>query len=158
MIPSTQDAVLNFVEITKKGISVQTKSIIDRVKDGELKALDVKIKCKALEALTKELAKQLDPMARDEAETYGAKTFDHLGAKVELAETGTAYDYYACQDPVYNQLKVKLAEIQDQIKAREEVLKANKSKWIYVDEETGESFEVLPPVKTSNSSVKISFQ
>lgn len=152
------DSVLNIVGLSKVAIKQASDAIILQINEGELNPLDVKLKLKALEALIKEMSEILDPLARKEAETYGQKSFEKYGAKIELAETGTSYDFTWCNDYELNILNSQKTELDLKIKEREKFLKALSKSMTVVHEDTGEIITINPPVKKSTSSVKISFK
>lgn len=82
------------------------------------------------------------------------------GAKIELAEVGTKYDYSKCADPLYDQLYDHLQEcltlLNEKIKIRETFLKSLPIEGLLVtEEETGETYKIYPPSKSSTSSYKV---
>lgn len=88
---------------------------------------------------------------------YGDEKPSYAGAKMSVAEVGVRYDYSECGDAKYNELVAARAELDAQIKAREDFLKHMDGLQTIVDENTGEVFTVKPPVKTSSTSVKVTF-
>jgi hypothetical protein len=97
---------------------------------------------------------------RDEAELYAKEGGLRLyGHKIEPIEAGTKYNYAECNDPIYKRLLEKKAIIEAEVKAREKFLQAVPYKGMSInDEETGEAdITIFPPVKTSTSTVKITF-
>ena len=146
------------IEVSKEYIKDVTNAILQSVKEGYANALETKIKLKVLENVIKETFSILDSLARSEAEKHGEKTFEMLGAKVELAETGTKYDYAGCGDVIYARLVQESEALQAKIKEREAILKAIKTTAHMVDEQTGEMFQVTAPVKSSTSSIKITIK
>ena len=154
----SETSVLNIVGLSKVAIKQASEAIILQINEGELNPLDVKLKLKALEALIKEMSEILDPMARKEAETYGQKSFEKYGAKIELAETGTSYDYDNCNDEKYLRLLEKESDAIRERKSYEDKLKSMKQCVTKINKSTGEIITINPPVKKSTSSVKISFK
>lgn len=151
------NGLLNIVKISGADIAEMAQAIVAKAKDGETNPLEVKLKLKALESIIKDCAAYIDPLAREEAEKYGSKSFKAMGAKVELAETGTKYDYSECNDLEYSKLLNESMVIEAQLKAREMFLKSLKSPTELVNKDTGETWTANPPVKKSTSSLKISF-
>lgn len=142
--------------LTKTDIKAATASLVEAVKDGSLNPLHAKLKMKALETMLKEAASEIDSYAREEAEKHGGKSFECYGAKVDLIEAGVKYDFTNCGDPVYNELTKQAAEIAAQIKNREAFLKTVQGSMNIVTED-GEGVTVYPPVKSSTSTIKITF-
>lgn len=140
---------------TKERVNTIVENTLQQLEGGNASALDIKLRLKFFENIVKEFGKTcLDKFAREEAEKYGAK-FELKGAKIELAETGAKYDYSNCNDSIYNDLLIKQTEIDQQVKERETFLKAIKDKLTIVNEDSGEITEIYPPVKSSNSSIKV---
>lgn len=78
------------------------------------------------------------------------------GTKVEEIEGGTKYDYTASNDVTWDRLKAQRNAIDDLLKARETFLKTVPSKGMTItDEDTGETWTVFPPLKTSTTTYKI---
>jgi hypothetical protein len=97
---------------------------------------------------------------RDEAELYAKEGGLRLyGHKIEPIEAGTKYNYSECNDPIYKRLLEKKAIIEAEVKSREKFLQAVPYKGMSInDEETGEAdITIYPPVKTSTSTVKVTF-
>lgn len=151
------NGLLSLVKISKADITEMAQVIIAKAKDGETNPLEVKLKLKALESVIKDCAASIDPLAREEAEKYGSKSFEAMGAKVELAETGTKYDFSECQDLEYEKLLNESIVLDAQLKAREMFLKSLKGPTELTNKDTGEVWTANPPVKKSTSSLKISF-
>lgn len=93
---------------------------------------------------------------RSEVELYGKMLITNNSSKVELAETGTKYDYSNCNDAEYLSLLADLEKAKEMVKVRESFLKGVPSKGFEVtDTTTGEIVTIYPPVKTSTSSFKV---
>lgn len=153
----TEIAILDSVQITKPFIADTSQSIISSIQNGEVNPLDLKLKVKAVESVLETIKPVLDQHARTEAEKYGAKTFEHLGASVELFEAGTKYDYSACNDEQYNELLAMQEVLKEKMKEREAFLKSIKGSMNIVNE-SGEAVTVFAPIKKSTSSLKITIK
>ena len=143
--------------LTKSEQTDMAQQIIDRVNDGELSAMEAKLFLKSAESVVSRAMEGIDPLARREAERYGEKSFRLKGVNVELANTGTKYDYSECNDPELTNLQEKLDEIKKQVTARQKFLQTLKKPTTIVDDATGEIITINPPVKTYNEGLKISF-
>lgn len=81
------------------------------------------------------------------------------GVKFQAAETGTAYHYENCNDPLLDEYNKHIETLKEKIKQRQEMLQTiPKEGMDMVNIETGESYKVYPPYKTSNSSFKITMK
>jgi len=146
-----QDAlqIVSITPTTRQQIKERADTFMALVDSGELKALDLKLMIKAMADFVKQFEEtELTRLSRNEAETYGKK-FDYKGAKIELTEAGTTYDYKVCEDIVFNRMV-------EELESRKKWLQSLKHPAPSVDPLTGESFTVNPPVKKSTSTVKIS--
>jgi hypothetical protein len=144
--------------ITGDQITEFSRQLIAELDSGDLDPLKFKIALKAIEKTMEIIKPTLDKLARDAAEQYGEKSFNLIGAKVELKEAGARYDYTLCGWPVRNRIEVQRQEIDAKLKECDTFLKSIKSPTTIVDEDTGEVVTVHPPVKTATSTVQITFK
>ena len=145
VLPSTVSQIHNFVD-----------RFIQEMGGGCIEATKVALQLKAMETLIKKL--RANPKIRDmimesvDKETDKVFTID--GARFEKSETGTSYDFSNCGSSTWERLKKEEESLAVDLKAEEEKLKMlYYSDLEIADEETGEILN--PPVKTSNSYVKI---
>ena len=151
-------ALFNSMDVTRQSIGETVAVILKAVDEGAVNALEARIRLKAIEEVVSTASSSIAKYVRDEAEKHGAKSFDYMGAKVELAETGVNYNYDVCGDQEWEELQASLKQLKADIKAREEFLKSLKKPITVANEETGEIITINPPVKTSTSGVKISIK
>lgn len=90
----------------------------------------------------------------DEATKNAGKIETSSGAKIEVFETGTSYNY--SNNPEWVELKNAEKEISDKRKAIEDVLKRIPAGKILVDEESGQS--LVGPSKTSKTNFKLTLK
>ena len=148
--------LITSVDLSKASVRTVADQLIELAETGN--PLEVKLKLKAMQEAIAEACKKVDAMARDEAEKYGSKSFDYLGCNVSLIEAGTSYDYSNCGDIELEQMLAEQSALEARIKARKEIVKNIKGKMILVNESTGESYEVVPPIKSSISTIKITLK
>lgn len=146
ILPNTKDEIISF-----------SQKLLTQIEDGDIDPLKVHIQLKAIETVIKNVNDNnfYKAAIRTGAEAYGAKQFPAFGAKVELAEVGTKYNFENCGHTVYNDLCSKIKQLEAEKKEIETLLKAITKPTPMILE--GEAVEVFPPVKTSTSSIKISF-
>jgi len=95
----------------------------------------------------------------ESAENVGQKSFQFHNAKFEIKETGVKYDFSKCEDEVLTRLYSQQSELDAKVKSRESMLKTVPAKgMIITDEETGETFTVYPPAKSSTTSVAVTLK
>lgn len=99
-----------------------------------------------------ELEKNLKELGVNELYKYDKSRFEAHNVEMQVAEVGTKYDYSATKKWV--ELQDQIDEIKAKQKQVEAMCKSLKSKTITVDEETGETLEFYPPVKSSTTSIK----
>ena len=143
--------------MSKTDLSIAAKTAVDNLMErGNVLEIAEQVSC--MEHFLKEV--KADPRytryVREEVEKYGKEFKTSSGAKIELAEVGTKYDFSQCGDVVLQRWENSLSELEEKIKARKDLLKSVPSEGLtQVDMETGETFTVYPPSKSSTSSVKI---
>lgn len=143
LLPSNKDQVAKFVTILRNALE-----------SGDINPLSFAIQMKAMEEVAERLRK--DPFIQDiiieELEKYGKETV-YNGVKFNIRENGTRYDFTACEDSVYEDLKYKVDILTKELKDRENWLKGIKPGYPAVDKETGEI--INPPTKKSTTGVVI---
>lgn len=130
------------------------EKLTSEIENGTVSPLDVLAQVKCTEKSFELLKEKLMQFALEEAEKY-EKSFEYKSVKIERAELGTKYDFSKTNDFKLARIEVKVKEFTEQKKARETTLKSLKDKMIEVDEETGETFEIFPPIKTSTTGLKV---
>lgn len=140
---------------TKSNADLMAQSIVQAVEEGNINPVELGVKIRWLQDILERTYSGITGAIRTEAEKYGKEGIRSLGgARIDLSETSTKYDY--SHDPVWASLQEKLEPIKAEIKERETMLKTLKKPFEQVDPETGEVIVVSPPLKTSVSGVKIS--
>lgn len=141
--------------LTKSQIKVIAQSSVHELMNNG-RILEAAEALTVMENFIKEVrsSKEFTDYVRDEVSKNGKDITNPSGAKIELAETGTKYDFSQCSDPVLVQLEAKLETVEDMIKDRKEMLKKVSASGmdILIDDEL---IKVFPPSKTSTSSYKI---
>jgi hypothetical protein len=146
--------------------------IIESVESGESNPLKVLAGLKAMESLVSTLtdkspktnrhadkAKFLNDCVMATAEHYSGKKFLAFGATFTKTEVGTKYDYTLCNDPKLAELDKAAKDAADQLKKRQEFLKMVPVEGLDIlEQETGETYTVYPPSKSSTSTVSVSFK
>lgn len=143
--------IIKFNEImpTKSNIDLVAQPIIKNIEDGNFNVLEFQVKAKFLiEVLNNALKKTREDAIRD----VEKGNTNYLGAKLEIAETGTKYEYSTNQD--WQELENKIVELKKQQKEIEDLIKiATKKGVAIVNPTTGET--IMPVKKESTSSYKV---
>lgn len=115
-------------------------------------------KFKVIEMLKEAVADKLREASVAELKKYPEKDIMLYGAEFKVGEFGVKYDFTACMDPKWTELDRRIKELQEDKKARETYLKTLKGKTTWIDPDTGELCELMPPIKTSVTSVSCSIK
>lgn len=156
-------------------------NIIDRVESGNIPALKALTAIKALESLAEILTNKdpkknrhadkailLQSLVGDDIAKQPEKKFSMYGASFTKTEVGTKYDWSQCNDPKLIELELAAKAASEALNTRQEFLKtvpaskiaAGKEEGglLIVEQETGETYRIYPPSKTSTSSISVSFK
>lgn len=150
-------SILHLFDCTKEQRESFANQVITAVKDGATCPLRTKILIKNLQEILEVIDKETREEQLAEAEKYGEKKFSFLGARIEIGEVGTKYDYSVCNNPEWAEANNQEKEWSGKRKAIEgQLQKMTKPQRIVNDD--GEVIELLPPAKTSKTALKISLK
>lgn len=141
------------LQLHKGEILELATEILQQVNDGILDDVDVKVFAKKGEVFFKALNEGLS----GKVELPQEKDYKKHGCTMRMQDTGVRYDYSACGHPVIDELNQFMADKKPLIDKVEKELKGLKSETEITDEETGETFTVKPPFRSSGRSVIITF-
>jgi hypothetical protein len=154
------------IQVSEDGAEQVGERIYNDVLEGRTSAIAVVEFLKYLDQISSVVKGKSDlngeykfvDLVRDEIKRNsedGKSCLTKYGTKLELAETGTKYDFTACGDPEWEDLEKQSKELDTKKKEREKFLKTIGDKGLIItDEETGETKKLFPPIKTSTSSYK----
>lgn len=143
------------LKMNKSDISETISEKIELIDDGYLDVVDFFIYLKKLEYVVKtSLDAVKDRIDYSKFENTQSKYYCELVAK----QVGVKYDFSNCGHYHYNQYAKTINETKEEMKQIETFLKSLKSKTSIVDEESGEVFELNPPIKTGSTTVQLTFK
>lgn len=157
----TTTSILSLFETNKEQRQDFAIRVVEAFDNGMADPLKVHLQVKCMEDIIKLLNANTRYKSHvlDAASTYGQKSFEFQNSKVEIKEVGVKYDYSKCGDPILEELYNHQEMTEAKIKARETLLKATSEKgMIITDDQTGETFTVYPPAKSSTTSVAITLK
>lgn len=157
----TTTSILALFQTDKAQRESFVMDLVSRLESGAVDPLTIHLQAKSMEDVVKLLNAntRYKTAVLEAAQAYGQKSFQFHNAKVEIKETGVKYDYSKCEDPVLNDLLARQAELDDQLKNRQELLKTVSEKGLVItDPETGETYTVYPPAKSSSTNVAITLK
>ena len=148
---------ISLYDLTKTECGEFVTRLVEKLDAGGLHPLQVHKQVKCMEDLIKQITKNKDYRKHilDEASKYG-KSFELNGAKYQVKEAGTEYDYSQCNDPFYDELQAAAISAAEKLKARAIFLQSlPTSGMIITDPLTGETYTAYPPSKSSTTTVSI---
>lgn len=157
-MPETALQVLGLFSTSKESIQNFSNQIIREVKEGRADALRIKVYLKTLEQIIEQIDTNTKSEQRTEAEKYGERPFDFMGASIQVVPVKTDYDYSLCNDAYLQTLEISAERIAQKIKARKELLKTLGEPTPLGDPETGEIYTVYPPIKKAQTGIKVSIK
>jgi len=136
-------------DFKKATIQAEATNIVQRVKDGEISALQAHLMAKALVKMADIIVDQTKAETITEAATYGKHEAEIFGASFQIANTPDTYDFESDQE---------YKELSDALKKRRELLtQALKTIAIMADINGVEIPKV--PVKTyGGETIKVTFK
>jgi len=143
-------------EITKNQIQIIAESYLENIsnKGKVLELADMISKMEYFIKLVRENKGYIEEV-RSEVQKFGKEYKSPSGTKIELAETGTKYDFTHCGCSELIELEDIQDQVESKIKAMKDFLKALPDEGMMVmNSTTGELEMVFPPIKTSTSSFK----
>lgn len=156
----TTTSILKLFQTTKEERQSFALDLIEKLNSGFVDPLEVHLQVKCMEELVKSLTsnQEYKELVLNSAEKNG-KSFQFHNAKVEIKEVGVKYDFSKCNDPILTELNEKITQLSKELKDRETMLKTVQSSGLTIlNEDTGETFTVYPPSKSSSTSVAITLK
>lgn len=145
LMPSRREEINNFVEMAKNEILTSGDN-----------PLMLAIQLKAMEEVIAQLRKdgKIRTMMILEAVKYGEKSFNFMGATLQIKESGVKYDYTSCGDSEWERLDAEINALNDRKKSRENFLKALTCP--IAIPETGEI--INPPIRTATETLNVTLK
>lgn len=132
------------------------EKLIEEMEQGNVNPLQAHVYIKSIEDLLNrffdgkkypELTKRYKLLVSDEAAKHG-KSFEAYGAKFQVKETGTQYDWESTHDVKVMELLAKFDEAKRELQERQDMLKMLPASGL-ADPESGNM--IYPPNKTSTT-------
>lgn len=147
--------IIKLLPFSKQKVSEFAKELKQSLENGEIDPLEMAIYFKGIEETIKQVKDTMSGMAVNEAEKYG-KSFEFKGAKIDIREVGTSYDYSNSGDIDWERINSEINAAKERQKEREALIKSLKEPMTAVYEETGETYTIYPPIKKSTTGIVIS--
>lgn len=153
-VPDSPMSMLRLMPNKTTEIASFVKQIISAVKSGDANPLEVLVMLRSLELVSELVREEIKENINTAAEKYPERKFEAFGAIVEKADFGK-FNYSSSCDPEWETLDSQFRTIENKRKEREAFLRALKEPMTAVNRETGEVYEIRPPLKKSNEGVKV---
>jgi|KBSMisStaDraftv2_1062788.scaffolds.fasta_scaffold363225_1 hypothetical protein len=154
--PDTPMSVLELFSTSKDSIKLFGDSIIDQVKEGNADPLRIAALTRSMEAIAKYVNDNLKDNQKNEAQKYGDKPFMAHGCEMQYTSVKTDYVYAVCGDPIWNELQLESAKLNEQIKQRQEWLKTMGNPQ---DVRVGDELvTIIPPMKKTQMGLKVTIK
>jgi len=158
ILPDSPASVMQLFDADKQALLSFAANIVNSVIDGNENALKVQVLVKKQEFVLEKIKEGIKESLKTEAAKYGEKEFDYAGTKCHYTPTATSYDFEQCNDPEYVKLMLDFEYAKSKLEQRKEWLKAMGGPEHLLDQETGETFTVYPPIKKQAMGVKVSLK
>lgn len=157
----TTTSILSLFETNKSQRQSFALGVVDAITEGRVDPLKIHLQVKCMEDIIKLL--NSNTIYKSEvlgaAEKMGQKTFEFQSSKFEIKETGVKYDYSKCDHPRLKQLYEEQEKLCAEIKDIEALLKTVPDRGMtIVEEDSGETYTVYPPAKSSTTSVAVTLK
>lgn len=144
----------NLLASDKATLNEMVSDIIERVYDGWADPMDAMIYAKKGEYLFKAIIDGI----KKKVELPEGKSFTKHNAVLAEQMVGVRYDYSNCNDPEWDTLTDQINSLDKRRKEREKYLKLITSPKTEIDVETGDIFEIEPPIKSGSLSIKLTLK
>jgi len=158
ILPDSPSSVMQLFDADKQALIAFAASIINSVNDGHENALKVQVLLKKQEFVLEKIKEGIKEPLKTEAAKYGEKEFDYAGTKCHYTPTATSYDFEACGDQELVRLQLEFEKAKANLDRRKEWLKAMGGPEHLLDEGTGETYTIYPPIKKSSMGVKVTLK
>ena len=145
---SELDATLNKQDI--EGLAHRDAASL--LENPELSSLELYVELKRYHHYLTSILEIIKDPALQVAQQTEVKNFTHTSSRISIM-TRTKYDY--SNDVTWQSLESKASDMKDQLKAHQEKLSALKAPTTYVDSDTGEVIELIPPEKSVEQSLMV---
>lgn len=148
----------NLLNLTKQYMSDSVRMATISVTEGNYDAIKALVYAKKGQELFTLLEKSIRPIAEDKQRLSKGEVYSLHNADVAQRESGVKYDFSACNDREYNDLKARYEAISTELKSREEFLKRVSKDMELVDTGSGETYTIHPPVRSGKLGLTISIK
>lgn len=169
----TTTSILALFDTNKEQRQSFIMSTMEALESGEADPLMVHYQLKCIEKIIEEMTNTDEKKNRDgyrvatrykellleAVEKRREKKFQFLNSTVEIKEVGVKYDYSKCEDVELQEWQSQADVLNEKIKNRQKMLQTIPVKGMpMVNEDTGETYTVYPPAKSSTTSIAVTLK
>ena len=152
--------ILSLFQTTKAERAAFVSNVITNIEDESVDPLKIHLQLKSLIDISEQLL---------ENETYrkyllsaaekNGKKFTYQNAEFSIKEVGTRYNWDNCDDIELTDLLLQNESLKEKLKVKQDFLKKVPIAGLAVlNEETGETYKVYPPSKSSTTAVSVTLR
>lgn len=142
------EGVESALSLTQSDFALAATDYFEKLESGEVDEIDLYIAFKKVEKYVKTILPYI--IDHIDANSIG-KDFKKHGVSIGVQNTRPSYNFEACKDEIYNQLK-------SDFKDRENLLKSITKPTDVTDEETGEIVTINPPIKKQGTALVMRYE
>lgn len=150
--------LINLLDLNKSYIGDIVKMATRSVTEGHYDPITALVYAKKGQELYTQLEKAVRPIAEDKQRLAKGEVYTLHSADVAQRESGVKYDFSVCGDLEYDELKAKHEALSAELKAKEEYLKKVYKPVETVNEDTGETYTVNPPIRSGKMGLTVSLK
>ena len=146
-------SAINLMPSNSKELQAMTEDAINYTLSGEANVLKMESQVVFLEKFCKNYRanQEIKEAVLGAAENEGSMTFDAYGCQIQIKEVGVKYNYSELGHRRYDEVCAAIEKLNEEKKELENLLKAHSKAWVETDMNTGETYEVMPAVKSSTT-------
>jgi len=146
----------NFLELSKKEcIEGGKQTALNDIEEAQTNLLDAYMYTKAQIDYLTAYTEAIHEEAMEEYEQYGEKEVEKHGRRISKFEVGVKYDFSKCGHPDIEKFESSMKRDKAHLDATKKMVRGLQKPMTIFDEDTGETFKVRPPIKTSTTKLKI---
>lgn len=147
---------MNYLELTKKEcITGGKRTASNDIDEAKTDLLNAYMYTKAHIDFLTAYCETIHEEAMNEFEKYGEKEVEKYGRKISKFETGVKYDFSKCGHPDIEKFESSMKKDKIHLDATKQLVKNLQRPQTFLDDDTGETYEVRPPIKSSTTKLKI---
>lgn len=146
---------LRLMPSTASQIGQFSKQLIQGVQEGNIHPIELLVILRALEGVSKTVRDSINENIQNAADKYNEKEFEVFGARIQKGDVGVEYDYKSSGDRDWEQFSVAEQTAAASRKERETFLRSLKEPMSVLDEDSGETWQIRPPLRRSKPGLKV---